>query len=61
MRVESRLAYFEYKASVAKGKRIEHWRKLARIRRTELRQKSGSQYAKDHAGEPGRNGGPRGQ
>lgn len=33
---------------------------LARIRRSEERQRSGSQYARDHAGEPGRNGGPKG-
>ena len=32
----------------------------ARIRRTEARQRSGSQYARDHRGEPGRNGGPKG-
>jgi hypothetical protein len=34
---------------------------LARFRRTEERQRSGSQYARDHAGEPGRNGGPKGE
>ena len=36
------------------------WGKQARIRRTEERQRSGSQYARAHRGEPGRNGGPKG-
>jgi len=34
--------------------------KQARIKRTEARQRRGSQYARDHKGEPGRNGGPKG-
>jgi len=33
---------------------------MARIRRTEERQRRGSQYARDHKGEPGRNGGSKG-
>jgi hypothetical protein len=34
--------------------------RAARIKRTEARQRSGSQYARAHKGEPGRNGGPKG-
>ena len=37
-----------------------YWGQLARIHMSEHRQRRGSQYARDHAGEPGRNGGIKG-
>ena len=42
------------------GRRGDRYYKLQRIKLTEARQRSGSQYARDHRGEPGRNGGPKG-